>query len=355
MPPGPLAATRGPRPASRTASAAENHALVLSASAFLVCVMAGSVVFAGQRTPLMGLPSVGLTASPAAGCCGAIAFASTAIRNTLRTARTRDGRWRRSVDASILALTGGAIVMLLTLSLFAVFDLAFQGLRLDALPSSLLVAISAAAAAYALTLIAAEVTSLAITNLLMLSLLSGGLASMLSASDPGWWQRNFSALGAGGGFSGYAFNVTLILAGLVLAVLSGHLVEDLRTVARTPRRRLALLRGWFVAIGILLIGVGCVSVETNKVVHTLLASSMTLLFLALVVAIRFLAPGLPRSFLAASTVLVSCFGLAILLMWPARYFNLTAVELIGCVLLLAWLLVLVRTIAAQRRDLLSGG
>lgn len=340
-----------PPEAAGTSVDAENRALRLSAGAFLACLLLGFVVFVGQLTPLMGASSVGLAASLAAGCCGTMAFAASAVRG-YAPAASAGALWRRAWDTPILALTAGAIVVLLTLSVFAVLALAFPGLRLDTL-LSLIVAISAAVSSYVLTLIAAEISTLAVMHLLMLALVGGGFASMLSASDPDWWQRNFSALGAGGGFSAYAFNVTLVLAGLVLAVLSGRVVDDLRAITATPRRRLIVLRWWFAVAGFLLIGVGCISIETSKVLHTMLAALMGVLFFALIGAMRFLVPELPRSFFTVSTVLETCFGVVVLLMWPARYFNLTAVELIGSVVLFIWLLVLVRTITARGRDLES--
>ena len=326
----------------------ENRALLLALIALAASLAAGPAVFAGETVALFGAGSVGWTAAVAAGVSGAAAFSTGYLRSS-RSQRT--SAWRRLFDAAVLTVTAAGIVMLLTGSAFAVFDLAFRELRLDAPMAAVLVGLSAALSAYVLTLFSSEVTSIAIANLLALFLVSGGLASMLSANDPYWWQLNFSALGVGDGFSAYAFNMTLVFAGLVMVTLTHYVIGDLRTSALLEeRRRLEVLRTWLVAVGVLLVGMGGVTVENAKALHTVLASTMTVLFAGLIVATPYLVPRLPRSFVVTSSAFVSAFAFVVLLMWPVGYFNLTAVELLGFFLLLTWLFLFVRTVAAHLKD-----
>ncbi|WP_020015008.1 hypothetical protein [Promicromonospora sukumoe] len=347
------------RPA-RGSVATENHALLSALVALAVGLVAAIVVFAGDTVPLFGGVSAGLVAAVASGVSGAAAFCAGYVRSS-RTPRLGGeagrgaGRWRRGFDAVVLTVTAAGIVVLLTASAFAVFDLAFRELRLDALMAAVLVGLSAAVAAYVLTLVSVEVTSIAIANLLALFLVSGALASMLSANDPHWWQVNFSALGVGGGFSAYAFNITLIFAGLAMTTLTHYVIGDLRTWATAPElRRLEVLRTWLIGVAVLLVGLGWVTVEVAKALHTVIASVMTVLFAGLIVATPYLVPRLPRSFLVTSSLFVSVFALVVLLMWPVGYFNLTAVEFLGFFLLLTWLFLFVRTVAACLQDARAG-
>jgi hypothetical protein len=328
--------------------ATENRALLFALVALVVSAGAGIVVFAGEPVVLFGGRSVGVTAAVAAGVCGAVAFSTGYLRSP---STPPAGRWRRAFDAVVLTVSAAGIVVLLTGSVFAVFDLAFRELRLDALMAAVLVGLAAGVSAYVLTLVSLEVTSVAIANLLALLLVSGALASMLSANDPYWWHLNFSALGVGGGFSAYAFNITLVFSGLVMTTLTHYVISDLRAWAM-PRehRRLEVLRAWLVLLGVLLVALGVVTVGYAEAVHTAIASTMTVLFAGLIVATPYLVPRLPRSFVVTCTVFVGTFAVVVLLMWPVGYFNVTAVEFLGFSLLLAWLFMFVRTVAASLRD-----
>lgn len=342
--------------------ATENRALLSGLVALAGSLVAGIVAFGGERVPLFGAASAGVVAAVASGVSGAAAFCTGYLRSSRAPHGGRPagrwpdggwpaGRWRRAFDAVVLTITAAGIVVLLTGSVFAVFDLAFRELRLDALMAAVLVGLSAAVAAYALTLVSVAVTSVAIANLLALFLVSGALASMLSANDPHWWQLNFSALGVGGGFSAYAFNITLVFAGLAMTTLTHYVIGDLRSGASERElRRLAVLRTWLIGVAVLLVALGWVTVEVAKALHTAIASAMTVLFAGLVVATPHLVPRLPRTFLVTSSLFVSAFTLVVLLMWPVGYFNLTAVEFLGFALLLTWLFLFVRTVAARLED-----
>ncbi|MDQ7991075.1 MAG: hypothetical protein REI45_00170 [Propionicimonas sp.] len=331
--------------------ATEGRALVFALGALTLAFVASLIDFSGTKVPLSGAGSVGVVGATAAGLFGVIAFAWGFLRAN-RTARRRRGRvWRTALDVFALTVIAAGIVTLLAATVFAVVALAFQDFLLDPPVAAVLVGVTAALASYILTIVSAEVTALAIANLLALFLISGGMASMLSASDPLWWQRNFSALGGGNGFSSYAFNVTIVFAGLAIVTLTHYLTSGLlEDAAAGERRRIIVLRLWLVVVGLLLSGVGIVTVEEAGVAHTVIATSMAVVFGALIIATPLLLPRLPRSFRLTSAVFVAAFAFVVLLMWPIGYFNLTAVELIGSVVLLTWLFVFVRTVVAMLED-----
>ncbi|MBE8146592.1 hypothetical protein IOD13_10825 [Brevibacterium casei] len=77
---------------------------------------------------------------------------------------------------------------------------------------------------------------------------------------------------------------------------------------------------------------------------------MSVAFAGLIAASRWLVPWSPRSFAFVFVIVPGAFGFVALLMWPIGYFNLTAMELLSSILLLTWLLLFVRAIAATADD-----
>lgn len=78
---------------------------------------------------------------------------------------------------------------------------------------------------------------------------------------------------------------------------------------------------------------------------------MTVVYAALVCALPWLLPSLPRVFLSPGYVYV---GVIVLLavFFVTGYYNLTAVELIAAVLIFSWIIVFLRTasVAAQQAE-----
>ena len=106
--------------------------------------------------------------------------------------------------------------------------------------------------------------------LLAVFLVTGVLTSMLTAEDPQWWQENLSALGMSSDASGVAFNVTLIVAGVVVTTLAGYSTRTLDATAGTAsaRRRVRQLEGGIILIGVLLACVGLFPVDEQFWLHT---------------------------------------------------------------------------------------
>jgi hypothetical membrane protein len=310
--------------------------------------------FAGQPVALSGAKSVGVTAGIVAGLAAIVAFASGYVRFSVAThgkPTSTAGKWRTGLDAVALTVTVAVVVVLLVGTGFAVLQQALRDFMLDASTAAVVVAVVGSIAGYTVASVAPGMSTRTIANLLAAFLVSGGLASALSAQDAHWWQRNFSALGRGDGFSSYTFNLTIVFAGLVIVTLTHHLARDIR--ARSGEAllvRIRVLRIWLILVGVLLAGVGVVSVDEAEVVHTVFAITMFVAFAGLVVVSPLLVPWLPRSFRIVSALVVAAFGLVVVLMWPVGYFNLTAMELIGLVLLLAWLMLFVRAVAAAVDD-----
>ncbi|WP_224391226.1 DUF998 domain-containing protein [Pseudonocardia sp. ICBG1293] len=304
----------------------------------------GLLWFRGQQVPLLGTMSVGVLAAATTGVVGMWAFVMSYLDGVgARRFRDRPGPRRLVVDTLLLTAATVGVAILLIGGVFGVLHHAFREMRLEPVGAALLGAGAAAVACASISAVASSMTARALSALLILLATSGVLASMLSAPDPLWWQRNLSELGAGSDFSAVAFNATLIATGMAVTALSGYVETDLRNhpgpIAALSVR---VVRTWLIAIGALLAGVGLVPVSAADTVHTVIASIMGVGFVALVAATPFLLPALPRWFHRASVAVVVAFGAAVLLMWPARYLNLTGVEVVGAGALMAWVVLLAR-------------
>ncbi|WP_345435615.1 DUF998 domain-containing protein [Microbacterium gilvum] len=331
---------------------AESGAQIAAMAGALVGVVLGLWLCGGRLTPLWGAEtSVGLVAAFA----GAVTGLPTAAIVYLRVASRRvwwrrRHRLRRTLDVAGVSVSATAVPALVMLSTFAVFGRAFRDLALDGLAATTVVALVAAAAGYALALLAYGLDTRSLAVLLLLFVVGGVFASMLTADDPAWWTLNFSMLGAGGYTSSAVFNVTIIVAGVMLLTLADYLTIELRA-KRTAARidGVVVVRTILVIVGVALSGVGLVPVDVNVAVHNTFAITALVGFATLMGATPALVDGLPRTFLALTTVFAIAIGVIVLLFWPVRYLNLTAVELLAVLLIFVWLIMFTRNTPARAR------
>ncbi|MHB1235246.1 MAG: DUF998 domain-containing protein [Microbacteriaceae bacterium] len=335
----------------------ESRAVYAAAGAFIVCGLTAFAVFHGTLTVLWGNWSVGFLAIIVGSVCGAIAFglgSKNSYRRPNSPKRVRTSIIMRSLDTAALIFTHVAIYSMLCYVLFAVFQDAFKGLRVDALTSTMLVGLMGAVSSYFMYLSASTITSYKLSSLLVIFVTSGVLVSMVTARDPHWWQMNFSALGMTRDFSGYAFNGTLIIAGAVITTLANYITSDLRALAHIREaaqpQRVVILRVALVLIGVCVATIGLVPVSTSVIIHNTASSSLALVFFSLVIGLRFLIPGFPKAFFLLSYVLLGVVTISALLFFPIGYYNLTAFELIVSSLIFGWLAILIRNIAAISED-----
>jgi hypothetical membrane protein len=265
------------------------------------------------------------------------------------------GRTRRIVDVAALALAHACIFLLGWLALFSLFQRAFVGAVLYPLAAAILVGTTGAVSTYAAYLSAVTMNAYRLAALLAVFLVTGVLTSMLTAEDPQWWQENLSALGKSSDVSGVAFNVTLIVAGVVVTTLAGYATRTLESAAgpAPARRRVRQLEAGIILIGVLLACVGLFPVDEQFWLHTASASGMVVVFGILIVRMRTLVPAVPATFNLLGLVFLAVIAFAVVMYFPVGYYNLTAVELIAASLVFAWLIVLIRNLAAVDADQLA--
>jgi hypothetical protein len=200
--------------------------------------------------------------------------------------------------------------------------------------------------------------SYALSNLLATFLGAGILTSMVTTSRSNWWEVNFSVLGAADYGVALAFNATLVTAGVVIALLAEYMTRDLRGLdahrrraglPTAPTRERALLT-CLILMGAFLASAGLVPVDVFIPAHNTMATSMTAAYTLLVVRAPSWIPGLSRTFYAAGYAMLGAAVVSVMLWWPLGYYNMTAMELVVAGVILAWLVLFTRNVAAAVED-----
>ncbi|WP_147440922.1 hypothetical protein [Mycetocola zhadangensis] len=345
----------------------ESQALLAGAAAFVVLTLVALLIFGGQDIPLAGRLSVATVGALGGAVVGAATFAFSAFRARQvhpDAALFRAGRVRSLIDLFSLALAHGIVALLLWLGLFTLLQESFLGAVLYPIAAAVMVGAVGSATAYVSYLSATRMDAYRLATLLAVFLVGGMLASMLTASDPNWWQRNLSALGASADASGKAFNITLLVAGALVTALASFATRPSATPpVHAPTAEgsapaagsFSLLQGGLTLLGVLLACVGLFPVDELFVVHTIAASGMVVTYAVLVIRVRRFVQGATVEFISLGYAFLAVIIIAALLYFPFGYYNLTAVELIAGLLIFTWLIVLVRTLAAHETDDASDG
>ena len=332
----------------------ESAALVVGGIAFVLAGVPALIVLWREMVPIAGPGSIGAYASTFAGAAALVAFALANLQSEFggggRAHRSR--LWRRIVNLIALGLIHGFTALLLWAVVITLLQRAFEGAEIGSFAAAGLAGVAAAGSAYASYLSGAQMTTVRLASLVTIFLIAGVLTAAITATDPAWWTMNLSALGMTQSFSSAAFNITLMVAGLVVTALADYATTDLRERGEPPHnwRRARLLTAGIALMGLSLFGVGAIPVNVSEFWHNVSSITLLLTFLVLALTVRWLVPGLPTTFILASLVFVAISVFAFLLWVPIGYYNLTVVELVGVGLFFVWLAILIRNIAVTHSD-----
>ncbi len=337
----------------RSVAPVESAAVILSGTVFVVAALVALVVFRGQYVPISGHRSIGQFVA-LAGAITAVAVFMAAVmsvraRDASRAAAGPSGLPRERLgwyDIAAVALAYAVIALLGWSAIANVVSESFQGAVVYSLSAALLAGVAVAVTSYTVFLSAVHLTPLSLSLLLVLFLVEGIFTSMLTASDPLWWQVNMSMLGVTGDVSARAFNITLIIGGVVVTTIAHYATSAIPAGTDQEQRGRRRVRSGLALIGVLLAWVGILPVDEFLVLHTLAASGMAVTYIALVAGLRWLIPAMPRTFLVLGYVFVAVI-LVLAVFFFTGYYTLTAVELVAFVLIFSWLLVLIRNTDAM--------
>ncbi|NCU38658.1 DUF998 domain-containing protein [Candidatus Saccharibacteria bacterium] len=350
----PISKTLPNNSVQQTSTNVESHAIYAALAGGVIGFITGLIVFSGGNVTLFerGI-SLGFVVAILGGVLAIATYLFVAIARLGRV-NSAWGYIRHRVNIWTLALVHGLLAFLLYALLFYVVAQSFIGARLDVWASSTLTALAAGLACYAVYLSAKKINAVRVSVLLAIFLVSGTFISMLTASDPQWWYYHFSSLGASGGVSAYAFNATLIIAGLVVVALTKYITDDfakLHTVhTKMNKIRRTTFQALLASMGIALAFVGAFVYDAFPLIHNISASGMAVLFLLIVLLLPWLMPQFNKAYFLASYLLLVALAIAVWLFASVQYFNLTVFELVAAAIIFTWLIVFVRNMAALLED-----
>ncbi|GAB3799286.1 hypothetical protein GCM10028798_12360 [Humibacter antri] len=330
----------------RVAADRETLALAVGAACFVIVALAAMIAFGTRSQPISGPNSLGQFA--------AIAGAAAALVVCVVTwcvppgARLRERSLAGSLlDMSAICVAHAVIALLLWLVLAAVAEQSFKGAVVYPLPAVALAASAAAITGYFVFLSTRGLDGMHLAAVLAVFLVLGAVTSMLTATDPHWWQKNLSALGMTNDLSSFAFNLTLIVAGFLVTTIARYATAALFDGRR--RTGVLIVRWALVALGVLLGCVGVFPVDRFFIVHNSVACGMVVAYLIITIGLRWFIPELPRAFIALGLLFLAVIVVAAVF-FAIGYYNLTAVELVAAVLIFSWLIVFLRVVSATLSD-----
>jgi hypothetical membrane protein len=339
------------------AASVESIALGVGSVAFVLVGVVALFVFAGRDLVISGAGSIGEFAAIAGGVVALLAYGggrAATWRVPWFGGAPVPRRSRLSVavevfDTVAIAVAHAVVALLLWTVLSDVLARSFQDAVVFSLPGALLVSTAAAATGYYVFLSAVNMNPMLLSTVLAVFLVLGALTSMITASNPHWWKQNLSALGMTDDISGMTFNVTVVVAGVLVTAIARYATGAPGGDDRPPTRGELRVRTAMIVIGIMLACVGLFPVNRFFLIHNTVATGMVLVFCALVIGLRWLLPQLPRAFVVLGWVfLVVIAGVAVL--FAVGYYNLTAVELVAAVLIFSWIIVFLRVTTATSAD-----
>ncbi|MFF1633822.1 DUF998 domain-containing protein [Leifsonia sp. NPDC058248] len=332
----------------------ESSALIVGALAFIVSGVVALFVFWGQYLPISGPGSVGQFVAVFSGFVSLVVFVGARVlvgRNTTRTGARNGldvpGARLHWFDVAALALAHGVIALLGWTALSDVLSESFSDAVVYALSAAVLAGVGVAITAYAVFLSAVKLTPMLLSVVLAVFVVVGVFASMLSSADPHWWKKNLSTLGISDDVSALAFNVTLIIAGVLVTTIAHYATATIPVSNAKEARGRGLVRLALVLMGILLACVGIFPVDRFLELHNLSASGMAVIYVVMVLSLRRLIPSMPRVFVLLGYVYVAVI-VVLAAFFVSGYYNLTAVELVAFLLIFSWVIVFLRNTGAMR-------
>ncbi|WP_313391419.1 DUF998 domain-containing protein [Microbacterium sp.] len=332
----------------------EATALIVGAAFLLVGFLVALPVFWGHQLSISGTGSIGMFAAYGGAIAAALAFAlgRLAVRAPeVDPSVARDGfavpgdrlRW---YDLAAIAFAHAAIAYLGWLGIAQLLEQSFVDAPVFAFPGAILVAVAFALTGYVAFLSAVALTPTVLSLVLAVFLVVGAFAAMLASSDVHWWRDNLSALGMSSNSASVAFNVTLIIAGVMVTTISRYATAGLPVDDPVDRRGRTIVRGGLIPMGIFLACVGIFPVDEFFGLHNTVATGMAVVFAVIVVGLPWFVRSIPRVFVGlgwAYVLVIALLGA----FFAVGYYNLTAVELIAAVLIFSWIIVFLRTAGAM--------
>lgn len=333
----------------------EATALIIGTMFFGLGFAVGFPVFFGHELAISGAGSLGSFAAYGGAVTAVLAFAFGRLtvrpvavtEDALRDGFSVPGDRLRWYDLTAIAFAHAAVAGLGWLGIAELLERSFIGAPVFAFPGAILVGVSLALTAYVCYLSAVALTPMVLSLVLAVFLVVGAFAAMLASSDADWWRDNLSALGMSTNSASMAFNITLIIAGIMVTTISRYATAGLPVADERSRRGRFIVRGGLILMGVFLACVGVFPVDEFFIVHNTVATGMAVVFAIVVVGLPWFVRAMPRVFVLFGWAYVLVI-VVLAVFFAVGYYNLTAVELIAAVLIFSWIIVFLRTAGSAR-------
>jgi hypothetical membrane protein len=328
----------------------EAAALIVGALFFVLGFLIAFPVFFGHEVAISGPGSIGNFAAYGGAATAALSFAlgrlvarpEQAHPDAVRDGFSVPGDHLRWYDLLAIAFAHAAIAYLGWLGIAKLLEQSFTDAPVFAFPGGVLIGVAFALTAYVSFLSSVALTPMTLSLVLAVFLVIGAFASMLASSDPHWWRDNLSALGMSTNNASFAFNFTLIIAGVMVTTISRYATAGLPATDPIDRRGRRVVRTGLILIGVFLACVGIFPVDEFFAVHNTVATGMAVAFAVIVIGLPKFLRNIPRVFVLLGWAYVLVIVL-LAVFFATGYYNLTAVELIAAVLIFSWIIVFLRT------------
>lgn len=255
---------------------------------------------------------------------------------------TLDIYWR-NVPTIIFSFT--VTLALLLSSFFWMISKLFVGASFDEFTAIAIFFMFACIINYFMIYSANIFTSSMIVSLLIAVIIGGVFFAMLTNSQSKWWQHNFSYLGTNEAIRSWPFNLTLILASLLMIALVDYLFVNLKNHGYHGRG-ITSLRILMILLSLSLGGVGFF--PNNEGVwhelHNHAANLLVFIIILLIIGIKWLLPKVTKEFLIVSYGIAIILLVANFLFETIGYLSLTVFEIIAFGLAFSWILLLLQHI-----------
>jgi hypothetical membrane protein len=351
---------------------AEGAAIIVGAGAFLLVGIVGLLVFHGGQVPIAGPGSVAQYAAIAAGVIGLLTYL--AGRLARRTGMTpfavssaggapgqvqADGGVEPGMpvahraspvdvfDTVVIALAHAVLLVLGWTVLGAILSDSFKDATVYWLAAAVLAGSAAAGSAYYVFLSAWNMDPMRLSTVLAVFAVVGIFTAMLTAPDPHWWMLHLSALGMTDSISSLAFNLTLIIAGIMVTAIARYATDARGITDPAVRASVVRVRVGLILMGVLLACVGIFPLDKAPTLHNVSAVGMVVMYALIVFWVKGAVPAAPASFIILGYVFFAVV-VVMLVFFIIGYYVLTATELVAGLVIFSWLIVYLRVVGAAQ-------
>lgn len=339
------------------------HALWATLGSFLLGAVAAVLVFWGEIRPFAGPGSIIIPMALISALIAAIAFVVSTLLH--RRGETQFmPPWQTVIsNLSFIAITiaFGGVTGLSVLLAGELLGSGLPGLELGPIGAGLITGVTAGLGGRLSFQAGIDLSTRDLAALLFTFLIVGTVFAMLTEAEPTWWERNFSQLGIGDG--AWAFNGTLVVAGLLVATIGSYIGRDLHRLLKDPAvPQIALVVAVWIIAGLALAAGGWFPLDQRPVAHAIAAFAALGLLMGAAGYTQFVLPNTPFVLKVVTGILVGLIALSVLLTFAVPVLSVTAMESVVVGLSLLWLTTFVRvlsivtpnrSVTSERRHLLQ--